>query len=190
MQIGVIAHGQRARNRRGAHHQQVGFAHAAAIGLHLLAQCQPLRYAKTVLLVDDGQRQLVKLHLVLNHRMRAHHQLRLATDNARQHLAPLFRLLAAGEPRYTHPQRSKPVQQFPEMLLGQDFGRRHQRTLPAGVDADGGRQRRHHRLAAAHIPLQQPVHGLAELQVLRDFFGYPALSARQGKRQRSQQLFV
>ena len=36
----------------------------------------------------------------------------------------------------------------------------------------------------------KPVHGLAELQVLRDFFGYPALSARQGKRQRRQQLFV
>ena len=44
------------------------------------------------------------------------------------------------------------------MLPGEDFGRRHQCRLPAGLDGDQGRQGRHHGLAAAHVALQQAVH--------------------------------
>ncbi len=32
------------------------------------------------------------------------------------------------------PERREPLDELPEMLLGQDLGRRHQRALPAGVD--------------------------------------------------------
>ena len=76
------------------------------------------------------------------------------------------------------------------MLLGQYFGGRHQRALPAGIDANGGRQRSHHGFAAAHIALQQAVHGDVALQVAGDFFAYAALRGCEGKGQGGQQLFV
>ena len=77
IQIGVIAHGQGARNGGGRHHQQMGLL-ALAARAGFVAQGQPLRHAKAVLLVNDGQPQLVKLHVVLNHRVGAHHQMGLA----------------------------------------------------------------------------------------------------------------
>ena len=73
------------------------------------------------------------------------------------------------------------------MLLGQDFGRRHQRALPAGVDAAGGGQRRHHGLAGAHVALQQAVHGNVFFQVGLDFRAHPQLRGGQLKRQSFQQ---
>ena len=77
IQIGVIAHGQSARNGGGRHHQQMGLL-ALAARAGFVAQGQPLRHAKAVLLVNDGQPQLLKLHVVLNHRVGAHHQMGLA----------------------------------------------------------------------------------------------------------------
>jgi hypothetical protein len=46
---------------------------------------QPLRHAKAVLLVDDGQRQLPELHLILDHGVRSDHQRRLAAGHQFQH---------------------------------------------------------------------------------------------------------
>ncbi len=82
--------------------------------------------------------------------MGADHQRRLARwRRSVQHLAPLLALAAAGEPRrMRHAQRLQPADQLAEVLLGQDFGGRHQRALPAGVDRRRGGQRGHHRLAA------------------------------------------
>ncbi len=57
IQIGVVTHGQRARNRGGGHHEQVRLLHVLS---QLAAQGQPLCHAKAVLLVDDGQRQLAE----------------------------------------------------------------------------------------------------------------------------------
>ena len=48
-----------------------------------------------------------------------------------------------------------------EMLARQDFGRRHQGRLAAGLDHGGGGEQRHHGLAGADIALQQPQHALA-----------------------------
>ena len=47
-----------------------------------------------------------------------------------------------------------------EMLARQDFGRRHQRGLPAGLDHGRGGEQRHHGLAGADVALQQPQHAL------------------------------
>jgi hypothetical protein len=136
----------------------------AAFG-HLAAQGQALRHAEAVLLVDDGQRQVFELHLVLDHGMRAYDQAGGAAFDQRQHLAPLFGLLAAGQPGGLDAQGLQPADQLAEMLLGQDFGGRHQRALPARVHAAGRGQRRHHGFAGAHVALQQAVHGDVFLQV-------------------------
>ena len=39
-----------------------------------LRRSAALQHAKAVLLVDDGQRQVRELHLLLDHGVRAHHQ--------------------------------------------------------------------------------------------------------------------
>ena len=87
----------------------------------------------------------------------------LAQAQARQerlHLRAPLALAAAGEPGDAHAQRRQPLHQLLEMLLGQDLGGRHQRTLPAGVDGQRRGQRRDHGLARTDVALQQPVHGL------------------------------
>ena len=44
------------------------------------------------------------------------------------------------------------------MLARENFGRRHQRRLAAGLDHGRGGEQRHHGLAGADIALQQPQH--------------------------------
>ena len=158
----------------------------------LLPQGQALLHAKAMLLVDDGQAQTRELHLRLDDGMRADDQRRRAAFNGGQHGRALFLLLAASQPCHAlatrRQQGGEPVGQLGEVLLGQDLGGRHQRALPAGVDGHAGGQRRHHRLAAAHVALQQAVHGLGARQVGGDFLAHAALRAGQVEGQRGQQL--
>jgi hypothetical protein len=170
-------HGLIKRSRRG-------------VNPHLAAQRQPLGHAESVLLVDDGQRQVPELHLLLDHRVRAHHQRGRTGLDPLQHLTALFLLLAAAEARDLNAQRLQPANQLVEVLLGQDLGGRHQRALPAGVDGDGSGQRRHHGLAGAHIALQKAVHRHGPGQVARDFLADASLGTGQSKRQGGQQAFV
>ena len=66
--------------------------------LQLVAQGQALLNAKAVLLINNGQCQVFEMHLVLNDRVGAHHQLGFASGNQFQHGATLFGLLRASEP--------------------------------------------------------------------------------------------
>ena len=62
------------------------------------------------------------------------------------------------------------------MLLGQDFGRRHQCSLVASADGQEHRQQRHHRLAGADITLHQAVHRMAPGQITADLLQHSKLS--------------
>ena len=73
------------------------------------------------------------------------------------------------------------------MLPRQDLGRGHQRGLPARTHRHHRSQCGNDRLAAAHVTLQQPVHGLLPRQIGRDLVTYPALRPGERKRQRGQQ---
>ncbi len=70
------------------------------------------------------------------------------------------------------------------MLLGEDLRGRHERRLPAVLDRLQGRERRHQRLAASHVALQQAAHGMRVREVLRDHRLRLALRAGEGERQR------
>ena len=155
---------------------------------HFAAQCEALGHAKAVLLVDDGQRQILKLHLVLNDRVRAHHQAGRAAFNGGQGFAALGRFLTARQPSGLQAQRFQPIDQLAEMLLGQNFGGCHQRALPARVHAAHGSQRRHHGFARAHVALQQAVHGPDFLQIASNLGVHPLLRSRQRKGQARHQL--
>ena len=64
VEVGVVAHGQGARDRRRRHHELV------RIGT-LLAQSQSLAHAEAVLLVDDGKAEARKIHRLLDQRVGA-----------------------------------------------------------------------------------------------------------------------
>ena len=186
VEVGKERHRQGARDRRGAHHERVRLDAAV---LQLGAQGQPLLHAKAVLLVDDGQAEPRKIDLVLDHRVRADHQRRFARGHLGQHLLARLAFAAAAEPRHVDAQRREPAHQLAQMLLGQDFGRGHQRALPAGFDGQRGGQRRDHGLARTHVALQQAVHRHLTPQVVRDFVADPALGGGQRKRQGREQAF-
>ena len=93
-----------------------------------------------MLFVNDGQRQVFEDDFLLNDGVGANHQPGLTTGDEGQHLAALSGFLAAGQPRGFNTQRLQPAQQFAKMLVGQNFGRSHQRALPARVNTPGSRQ--------------------------------------------------
>jgi hypothetical protein len=69
------------------------------------------------------------------------------------------------------------------VLLGEDLRGRHDRPLVAA--ADGGQQGQggHHRLATAHVPLQQAAHGHLTFDVGEYIFDGPPLGRRQLERE-------
>ena len=69
------------------------------------------------------------------------------------------------------------------MLLGERLGRSHQRPLMAVLDRAQHRVERDHRLAAAHLPHQQPLHRRALPQVLIDLGDRAVLIAGRRKGQ-------
>ncbi len=74
------------------------------------------------------------------------------------------------------------------MLLGEDFGGRHQRHLIAGLQrlqcCKGG----DHGFTGADIALDQPQHGFALTQVVGDFVAHPLLRAGRWEAQVGQVL--
>ena len=73
--VAEISEHQRARDRRRGEHQHVD-------RLALLRQRQPLMHAEAVLLVDDGQREIVEGDILLEQRMGAEQQIDVAEREA------------------------------------------------------------------------------------------------------------
>ena len=163
------------------------FGGRAGIPRALPTQRQPLRHAEAVLLVHDGQRQPGKDHRILDQRMRADQHVHLAGGHRLLHPALGGRPQRTGQPAHAHAQRLQPGREALIVLPRQDLGRGHQRDLPARTHRHHRRQCGNDRLAAAHVTLQQPVHGLLPRQVGRDLVTYPALRPGERKRQRGQQ---
>ena len=65
------------------------------------------------------------------------------------------------------------------VLLGQDLRGGHERGLVAVLERDDHREQRDHRLAGAHVALDQPVHGMRRLHVVRDLAQHALLGAGQ-----------
>ena len=70
------------------------------------------------------------------------------------------------------------------MLLGQQFGRRHNSDLAAAFHGLDRCRRSHHCFARAHIALHQSHHGVALRQVVEQLCHHALLRAGQRKRQR------
>jgi len=154
-----------------------------ALAGRLAAQRQPLFDAEAVLLVDDGQASdlnctwswitaWVPITSAASPLATSFEHLIAFPSCAASPSARRRRLARAAPSKGS----SQPIN-LAEVLLGEDFGRRHQRALAAGVDGDGGGQRGHYRLAGTDIALQQPVHRRVAAQALRDLLADAALGA-------------
>ena len=163
---------QRARDRRRRHHQHVG---RVALG----GDGKPLVDAETVLLVDDGEDEVVEGHRFLEQRMGADDDVDLAAGEAGQRVGAFAALFAAGEDGDAQAGLFGQRRDRRQMLARQDFGRRHQRRLAAGLDGARHGEQRHHRLAGADIALQQPQHAFGIGEVGVDFGQREFLAAGQ-----------
>ena len=88
-----MRHQQRARDRRRRHDEHAGAALAAALGL----QGEALVHAEAVLLVDDGEGQVLELHVGLEQRVRADEDVDLAGRKPLEQIGARAALLPAGQ---------------------------------------------------------------------------------------------
>ena len=143
-----------------------------------------------MLLVDDRQAQPLELHVLLEQRVRADHHLR---QPFRHQLLELRFLAAAERSRQQHRHVSQLRQDLLEiqpMLGGQDLRRRQDRHLVAVFNGDHRRLRRHDGLAAAHVALQQAVHGPGFFHVAGNFPEHALLRCGRLERQHGLHFFA
>ena len=140
-----------------------------------------------MLLVHDGQAEALEADRLLDERVGPHHAARRARAQRLQALAPSLAARGIGEQRDLHAQRSEQASQGHRVLLGEDLGGGHQGRLIAGLDGGEHGQAGHHRLARAHVALEQTVHGIRRRQVRANLLPYPLLRAGEGERERGTQ---
>ena len=197
VEVAVERQRQRARDRRRGHHQHVRRVRRLRA---LLAERRALHDAEAVLLVDDGDAEVVEAHAALDERVRAADHVDLAGLDRFVQLALLLRLQAAGEHRDSHrfvdemrararhrtAAAIRPEQrlQRAEVLLGQDLRRCHHHALAAVLDCGGQGGGGDHGLAAADVALDQARHGDRLAEVVEDVEHHALLRAGQRERQR------
>ena len=148
-----------------------------------LHQLEALHHAEAVLFVHDHQAQLGELDFLLDQGMGADDQLRVALRDVAADFALAVFFQRAG-------QQHDPVSGIFQnsaggkiMLLGQDFGGRHQRDLVSVFDGDDGGLEGHNGLARSDVALQQTPHGRRLFHVGGDFFEHALLRRRGMERQ-------
>src|SRR5580692_591755 len=97
----------------------------AALG----GELQALLHAEAMLLIDDGECQVLETHLALEQRMRADTESRLTTGNGAQRGAFRAGTLRAGQQAHNDAERFEPGRQRARMLLGEQLRRCHERGL-------------------------------------------------------------
>ncbi len=162
IEVAVGSQRERARNGRGGHDQDV-WMHA------LRPQGRALHDAEAVLFVDDRQTQLAERDRLLHERVRADDEMNGAGSELGLHFAPLPRRRRAGQQREAEARVFQQPPDGDEVLLGEDFRRRHERHLETVLHRDERRHQRDDRLARADVALQEPVHRLRPLHVADDF---------------------
>ena len=169
---------QRARDRRRGHGEVVGHRSRR------LAQTLPLGHAETMLLVDDDEAEVDHRDVVLDERVGPDDERVVAAREAREDLAPRGRRGAADQQPRREAVRAEELVESRVVLPRQDLGGRHHRRLKAGVVGHERGERRDHRLAAADVTLEQPVHRARGGEVGEDLVRGDALTVGELERQR------
>ena len=152
VEIAVEGHRQRAGDRRGGHHEDMG-------RLEVLGpEPRALLDAEAVLFVDHDEAQVRELHAVLDQRMRADEYVHFARGDAFERSPALPGLRGAGQDGHLHVHSVEHLADGGVVLAGEDFRRGHHAGLEAVVHREQHRHQRHEGLAAAHVALKQAVH--------------------------------
>ena len=184
-QVSEHRHAHGARDRGGGHD------HHVRGGIHRrgFPQLVALLHAEAVLLVDDHHAQAVELHRVLDHRVRAHHNVGLAGDQIQQRALLVGLLLATDQHGYPHVGVLQHLHQAAGVLHGQDFRRRDKGALVAGVHGPEHADQGHHRLAGADLAVQQQVRRGGSTQAGADVLQRHLLPRAEVEGQPRDQLF-
>ncbi len=186
VEVGIGGHRQGAGDGGGGHDELMGMY---PLPLPFLAQGEALMHPESVLFIDDDQRQTLEHHLLLKDGVGAHHHLDAAIGDGGQRLLPRLAFLFARQPADSDAERFQPLGKVDGVLFRQQLGRRHQAHLTAIADSLQGSECRDQGLAGTHIPLHQPHHGVALLQILTYLGHHPALGTGRLERQGAEQLF-
>ena len=151
--------------------------------LGLFGQHAALPHPEAVLLVHHREAQPRKLHSLAQDGVGAHHEVGFVGPDGRQRPAAGCGLHPAGQQGHPHPEGGQHPVQVLGVLGGKDLGGGQQGRLIAAADArpDGGGG--HQRFAAAHVALEQPVHGLFARHVGQDLVHGPPLCSGGGEGQ-------
>ena len=149
--IAILREGQRPRDRRRGHDQNID-------GLPFFAKLKPLAHPKAVLFIHHRKAQIAKGDIGLKHRMGAHKDLDRAAFQRAQLGAPFGPFVASGQELKHHTRLFGQGAQAFKMLSRKDFCRGHEHALPACLNRPQQCHEGDQRFARAHIPLQQAVH--------------------------------
>ena len=145
---------------------------------------EPLVHAEAVLLVDDGERQIVKRDVFLKQRVGADQEIDIAERKTIEDLLTPGAALAAGQNGDADAGGFRQRRDRGEMLARENFRRRHERSLAAGLDHGCGRSERDDGFSRADIALQQTQHSLRASKIGDDVVNRLLLRMGQCVRQR------
>src|SRR5205085_4175752 len=148
IEVAVDRHSQRSGNRSCCHHDNVRIKTKGT-------QAGTLQYAETMLLVKDGQTELIKTDRFLYDRLRTNHTIYFTGRDLSVKLALLGGLQAAGEQFDTVTRAFKESFGVACVLFGEDLGRCHHRRLISVFHRSVHRREGHDRLAAANVALDE-----------------------------------
>ena len=127
-----------------------------------------------MLLVDDGDGEVAEVDLLLDQRVRADDDLRVAGRDQLSRRGVLLRPQRARQQRHPDAERRAELVDREEVLLGERLGRRHQRALPVALDRAQQRVQRDDGLARADVSLQEALHRDRALEIGVDLGRSPA----------------
>ena len=188
IQIAEQAQRQRTRNRRGGHDQQVRRAPGGRVAA-FFQKGRALGHAETVLLVRNAQAQMLKTHAAADQGVGADHRLPSALPNGFQRFPPFLRRHAADQQAAAAAVFFEKGSHGFHMLPGQNLRGSHQGALIAALSGQQHGPHGHGGLAAAHVPLHHPGHGIGRralhFHIPGDLRKGTALRVRRRKGQRS-----
>ena len=163
VQVAVERHGQRARDGRSRHHEDVRRQ------LGLVPKPRALLHTEAVLLVNHGEAQVLELYFVFNQRVRAEDDVDGTVFEARVNAAALGSLGVSGQQGNLHTRVFQVFEDAVVVLDRQNFRGGHDTGLVTVVHRHHRREDGHQRLSATHVALQQAVHLAAAAHVITDF---------------------
>ncbi|KAF4516306.1 hypothetical protein B566_EDAN000547 [Ephemera danica] len=180
IQIAIDRHRQCPRDRRRREDQHIRL-------VAFVDQIFPLHHTELVLFIHNRESEILEGHALLDQRMGANRHLHLTGSQLRR-LGFFHRHLVASTQQHdTQPQRLQRTFQIAIMLLGQNFSRRHERSLVTGAASHDNGMEPHHRLPRPDIALHQPVHRLGRDHVPINFANDLILRGCQTERQQAAQ---